>query len=193
VRSDTFIATITNKRIYPFSLDKSEIDIEDIAHALARICRFNGHLRYHYSVAEHSVNVAEELKLRGASKELRLFGLLHDASEAYIADIPRPLKDWIPEYLEIEKDLQRKIIEKVVFDVMGVYKLSKEEMNLLNHVDSLLAKYEAQEYMGKYSWNESEEKLLIRLTHPMSHNVAQRAFLGEYSYLTNSLRRSFSE
>ncbi len=76
---------------------------------------------------------------------------------------------------------------------MGVYKLSKEEMNLLNHVDSLLAKYEAQEYMGKYSWNESEEKLLIRLTHPMSHNVAQRAFLGEYSYLTNSLRRSFSE
>ncbi len=99
MRSDTFIATITNKRIYPFSLDKSEIDIEDIAHALARICRFNGHLRYHYSVAEHSVNVAEELKLRGASKELRLFGLLHDASEAYIADIPRPLKDWIPEYL----------------------------------------------------------------------------------------------
>lgn len=193
MKSDTFIATITNKRIYPFSLDKSEIDIEDIAHALARICRFNGHLRYHYSVAEHSVNVAEELKLRGASKELRLFGLLHDASEAYIADIPKPLKDWMPEYLEIEKDLQRKIIEKVVFDVIGVYKLSKEEMNLLNHVDSLLAKYEAQEYMGKYSWNESEEKLLIRLKHPMSHNVAQRAFLGEYSYLTNSLRRSFSE
>ena len=66
-------------------------DLEDIAQALSNLCRFNGHIEF-YSVAEHSVRVQKELYLNGYSVLCQMIGLLHDAVEAYIGDIPRPQK-----------------------------------------------------------------------------------------------------
>lgn len=66
------------------------IDIKDIAHALSNQCRFTGHTSTFYSVAEHSVNVSEVPILD--TLELKLIGLLHDATEAYLVDLPRPIK-----------------------------------------------------------------------------------------------------
>src|ERR1017187_2988058 len=80
--------------------------VEDIAHALAHRCRFGGHASKFYSVAEHSVHVSQ-LYL----PEHALWGLLHDASEAYLVDLPRPLK-LLPEfapYREAECQLQRAV------------------------------------------------------------------------------------
>lgn len=81
------IRTFTGKLFYPFNPKARDIDIEDIAHALSNSCRFTGHCRRFYSVAEHCYHVS---KL--CSKEDALWGLLHDASEAYIADIASPVK-----------------------------------------------------------------------------------------------------
>lgn len=69
-------------------------DVEEIAHALSNICRYNGHCRVFYSVAQHSAIVAELVRARrpGAPKRLVRASLLHDAAEAFCLDVPSPIK-----------------------------------------------------------------------------------------------------
>jgi len=92
------------------------ICIEDIAHALSMQCRFGGHLPKFYSVAQHSFMVASILD--GTDK---LQGLLHDASEAYLLDIPSPIKHQLTNYKDIEDKLMLLIAQKFGFE----YPLSK--------------------------------------------------------------------
>ncbi|MFN9115813.1 MAG: phosphohydrolase [Bacteroidota bacterium] len=104
------IQTFTGRHINPFDPDPAAIDIEDIAHALSHICRFTGHTRTFYSVAEHCTRAADYntmTSIHGTmgkrSRRLALATLLHDASEAYLTDIPRPLKPhvYVRPYLEM--------------------------------------------------------------------------------------------
>lgn len=83
----TWILTYTGRRFHPLQPSAMDVCAEDIAHALSNICRYTGHSKRFYSVAEHSIHVATHMP-RG----MELEGLLHDASEAYLCDLPRPLK-----------------------------------------------------------------------------------------------------
>lgn len=95
-----------------------DINIYDIAHSLARICRFNGHTVKHYSVAQHSVHVSDALETYYKDDhpdrlDALKWGLLHDAAEAYIGDIPRPIKKLLGQTIvDIETDLLMKIAER---------------------------------------------------------------------------------
>ena len=82
-----FLPTCTGRRVHIADPLPDEIDIEDIAHGLSHVCRFAGHVPLYYSVAQHSLLVSELLDERTA-----MWGLLHDASEAYLHDLTRPLK-----------------------------------------------------------------------------------------------------
>lgn len=101
-----YIDTFTQKRISPFEPNVDQICIEDIAHALSMLCRFGGHCTHFYSVAEHSVFVSNIV----APKYAR-WGLLHDATEAYIGDVVRPIKKLsdMSAYREAEERLFRAI------------------------------------------------------------------------------------
>lgn len=79
--------TFTGRRFWPLDPRASEIDIRDVAHGLAMTCRYGGHSRRFYSVAEHAVLVSQFVPERFA-----LHGLLHDSAEAYVGDMVRPLK-----------------------------------------------------------------------------------------------------
>lgn len=107
----TTILTATGREIDLASPSPGQIEIEDVAHALARVSRFGGHYatREFFSVARHSLAVATLLALDGAPTVLRLAGLLHDASEAYLGDVVRPLKRILPEYVKIEEAWQNAI------------------------------------------------------------------------------------
>ena len=92
-----YILTHTGKHFDLLESNADMIDPRDISHALAHLCRFNGHTREFYSVAQHSCIVAELVP-----EEHKLAALLHDAPEAYLGDMTRPLKQWIGSYQYFE-------------------------------------------------------------------------------------------
>lgn len=104
----------SNEQFNPLSPQPQDIHIEDIATALSHICRYGGHVPQFYSVAQHSVLVSMMCEEK-ADVEAGLWGLLHDAAEAYLGDLIWPLKQ-IPAlgeaFLGIERPLLRMIIER---------------------------------------------------------------------------------
>lgn len=103
-RIGDWMQTSTGRAFWPLDPRPSEIHIEDIAAALSKLCRYGGHCKQFYSVAEHCVLMA-----RAAPDGHRLSALLHDASEAYLSDVIRPIKRHIPQYGVIEAALESAI------------------------------------------------------------------------------------
>lgn len=101
-----YFTTFSGRRVWPLDPRAEDIAIEDIAHALSMICRFTGHLRAFYSVAQHSVLVS-----RSVPREFALYGLLHDAAEAYVGDLSTELKHspLLEGYRQAERHLQQVI------------------------------------------------------------------------------------
>lgn len=110
LQTKTCISTANGDFFDYLSPETHDFDIDVIAHALSNICRYGGHSKRFYSVAEHSVLVS-----RVVPKRLQLCGLLHDASEAYCGDVASPLKRLIPEYRKIEDRVQAAIANR--FDI----------------------------------------------------------------------------
>ena len=103
----SWIQTYTGKQFFYRNIKLDSIDIIDIARSLSMIPRFLGHLDRTYSVAQHSLYVS-----RMVSAEAAFWGLLHDAAEAYLNDLPAPLKWILPEYVKFEKKVEAAIISK---------------------------------------------------------------------------------
>ncbi len=111
-----FIYTYSGVSFSPLYASTDDIKGEDIAHALSYICRANGHFSGFYSVAQHCLSCVEEAVAREHPRHIQLACLLHDASEAFISDITRPVKLELPEYREIEKRLQAVIYRRYGLD-----------------------------------------------------------------------------
>ena len=104
-----WIQTYTGRKFYPFDPQPEDINIKDIAYVLSGEYRFGGHCKPRITVAQHSVLVSERLPL---GYDLALWGLLHDASEAYVRDLNKPIKETLPGYKYIEVRIQRAIADK---------------------------------------------------------------------------------
>ena len=163
------IKTYSGKHIDLLEPQKSDISIIDIAHGLSKICRFSGQCNQFYSVAQHSVAVAARLP-----EELKLWGLLHDASEAYLGDVTRPLKRLLTEYQYLEK--------KMMAVIAARFSLTLPEPAKVKEVDVLTLKVEQtcfwgnarnsirpwtwdqalEEFINRYNWYEKERIMRVR-------------------------------
>lgn len=140
-----WIQTVTGGAFSLLDPRPEDVDIEDIAHALSNLCRFGGHTREFYSVAQHSVLVSIALeRFQPENRELQLLGLLHDASEAYLIDLPRPIKRM--EGFEAYKAREH-VVEWAIRERFG---LSSEWPNVLavKAADELLLRTECRDLMA---------------------------------------------
>lgn len=138
-----YAALISGNRFYPFNpigmKMVSQIDLEDIAHALSNICRFNGHCKEFYSVAQHSVHVASLVK----DERLRFAALLHDAAETYTGDIVSPFKRMFVSLFAIERRLETQIHEHFGIAV------SADDKRLIKDADLVALATEKRDLMPK--------------------------------------------
>lgn len=156
-----YITTFTGKHFYPTDPDPAAICIEDIAHALPMICRGNGHVHTFWSVGEHCICCAKEAGARGLSGRIILACLLHDASECYMSDVPRPFKKELGAYQEQEEKLLSIIFEKFLGS-----DLTEEEQEKVKEIDNDMLWYDLEKLLKEKQAGEPPE-IHIKLDYTM--------------------------
>lgn len=131
IRDEPVILTHNNVYVDIVNTEPSTLRIEDIAWGLANTSRFSGHTAVPYTVAEHSIRVADLLRAWGYSPRAQLAGLLHDATEAYLGDIATPLKRLLPEYAVLESNLEKVIELRFNVQIAGRPEVKQADMQML--------------------------------------------------------------
>jgi 5'-deoxynucleotidase YfbR-like HD superfamily hydrolase len=168
---DTWIQTYRGRQFWPMDPQPEDIDILDVAHSLSMLCRFNGHCRAFYSVAEHCVRVS-----RACLPEHALWGLLHDIAEAYIGDIARPVKQQFQTIAETEN--------RLLLAAAARFGLAWPIPHEVAEFDEVLLATEARDLMqpAAADWRLRARPLAERI-HAMEPAQAERAFLERFAEL----------
>ena len=170
-----WITTFTGRRFYVLAPRVEDVAIEDIAHALSMQCRFTGHVKSFYSVAQHSVLVS-----RLCPPEDALWGLLHDASEAYIGDMNAPLKHTseMSHFRAVEGDILDIVVKR--------FGLTLSEPKTVRHADRRMLLTEARDLgLDVTGWYKGYDPLPGKIF-PWNPQRAEREFLDRFAELTGA-------
>jgi hypothetical protein len=174
-----YLQTVSGRWVNPFDPDPEQLDANDIARALANQCRFGGHSRVFYSVAQHSVIVSKLVEENGGDPEDVFAALMHDATEAYLGDMPHPLKHRSPlgkAFKEAETHLEQALNERFAI---------KPDVPEIKRVDKALLATERRAFSAEdWHWPELDgvEPLDLELT-AWTPDEAARAFAERYEEL----------
>ncbi len=173
-RVGDWIQTYSGRQFFPLDPKPEDIAIEDIAHALANLCRYAGHCLNFYSVAEHSYLLSTKVK-----KEYRLWALLHDATEAYLVDVPRPIKPSLTNYVSIERNLQSAVAAR--------FGLSDEIPDDVKNADRIILEDERRQNMSPapVKWTSNTGEILGVKLNCWTPNIAEIKFLERFQELTH--------
>lgn len=171
-RKGDWIQTFTGRQFWPLDPRADEVCIEDIAHHLSMQCRYSGAVKRFYSVAEHCCLLVE-----AAPPYLKLIALMHDAAEAYLVDVPRPIKKSLAVYYELERG-----VEQVVAKKFGlVWPWHHEVMTL----DTRICTDERLQLMAAPPIPWAEELPALGVTiESLEPAIAERRFLDMFERLT---------
>jgi 5'-deoxynucleotidase YfbR-like HD superfamily hydrolase len=175
IEKNMYVSTYLGNRFYPLGPRIDRVAIEDIAHGLAFQCRFNGQTCEFYSVAQHSLVVASLV-----GDELKLAALLHDAAEAYLGDMVKPLKLLLPAFAAIE--------DRVTEIIATAFKLDFGNYRPIKEADLVALATEKRDLMPhsveEWTYIEGVEPLPGPIK-PMNPFEAKAAFLNEFQRLSN--------
>lgn len=166
----------------PFNPKPSDIRIEDIAHALAMLCRANGHISHFYSVGQHCLNCEQEAQARGLSTRVRLFCLLHDATECYVSDLTRPVKRHFPLYYEAEGTLAG-----VIYDTLCRTRPTPAEHKLIGAVDDCLLYHEFLALCGVRMFDNEPRRLAALRFDEARIETVRGQYIDRYRQLCSAL------
>lgn len=180
------IQTFTGRHIEPLNPSWEDIDIVDIAHGLSNICRYGGQCSSHYSVAQHSVYVSYNVKPKNM-----LNALLHDASEAYLGDVPSPIKrtDEYGFYRKVEAKLQNMIIEKYGNYCSGIMLDDGWETDDIKKADKSILTIEQANLFNQTkskrmpAWMQYKGNKLTEMFYPWQFNLAYLTFIERFKEL----------
>ena len=188
------LETVSGKKINIADPDPSTIDISDIAWALSRMPRFSGHTIPYipYSVAQHCIRVMKELAPHGP--EIQMYGLLHDAAEAYINDLPSPVKH-IPEIHVVISKIEDRLMH-TIYKALGIRPPTAEEELIVKLADKTQQAVEAYNFMYSrgHDWNLPKVtfKKLQEFEEPKTSVEAYDLFLGYYQMLLAEIQKQNS-
>ena len=184
MRSRNYITTYSGHCFSPLEPDIEAIDLKDIAHALARIGRANGHFVDFYSVGQHCLDCAQEALARGYGARQALVCLLHDASEAYMSDITSPVKKYLRQYIAVEDQLLDVIYQKYLPG--GI---RPREQRVMKEIDNAMLYHEFVHFMGQQL--AEEEPLLV--SEPCFSFTSFWAVEKQYLYLFDLLTQQMAQ
>ena len=170
----TYVSTYLGNRFYPLEPRIDRVAIEDIAHGLAFQCRFNGQTCDFYSVAQHSLIVADLVP-----EPYRLAALLHDAAEAYLGDMVKLLKVLMPEFSAVEDKVTALIAKAFGVDFRDYAPIKRADLIALATEKRDLMPYSTEDWDYLHGID-----ALPQTIYPMSPLQAKSAFLDRYSGLT---------
>ncbi|WP_242095448.1 hypothetical protein [Sphingomonas sp. CROZ-RG-20F-R02-07] len=153
----------------------SAFTIEDIAHGLSMTCRFAGQCRQFYSVAEHSWHTSFLV-----APEFRLAAVMHDAAEAFIGDVTRPLKSLLPEYKAIERNVEAAIAERFGLDDAGADEIKRADLVMLHAEQAVMMPHHEDRWDTSPEDDASARLVNFRCWSP---DDARRAFLWRFEDL----------
>jgi len=176
-----WIQTYTGKQFFPLEPRHEDVEIVDIAHALSNLCRYGGHTNWFYSVAQHCVHVSEVVP-----PEFALYGLLHDASEAYLIDVPRPLKH--SEGMEAYRAAEARL-ETLIYERFG---LDPAVPDCIKTADNQLLRTEQRDLMkpAAAAWQDLRVGALDFRIIPLNPQGAKEIYLNRFHVLTNAFQGS---
>ena len=167
------IQTITGAYFFFDEPEKHDYPIQEIAHALSNLCRYTGHVRQFYSVAQHSVHVSEWVPMG-----MRMWALLHDASEAYLGDVASPLKRLLPDYKAIEHRVEQSIAASYGMPFPLPPEIKRADLQMLVTEQSQLM---PDGPFDKHHWPDIEPLPIV--IQPLSPRAACDLFLRRYHEL----------
>lgn len=173
------LKTFTGRFVDPFNMKVDDIDIEDISKALSNLCRFAGHVEF-YSVAQHSYYCCMLAESMGADEDTIKACFAHDFSEAYATDLPRPIKKFIPSYIEMENKIQEVIAEKFNLPYPFPAFVHIIDNAMLSTELKQLQKVDGKEWASR-SVSEKTDIIVDIEIKPMLPKEAYSLFINEYS------------
>lgn len=174
-----WMETYTGRKFWPGNPRMEDITVFDIAHALAMKCRYNGHSQRFYSVAEHCVMLAGYARHKGWPVETQLHLLMHDGSEAYLPDVPRPIKHFFPDLIKMEHRL-----DAMIRQWCGLHSAVPP---VVKELDSRIIRDERLAIMGPSSndWKTDALEALGVVVHAVDPSEAERLFLNSFQLIAS--------